>query len=695
MMGDHEQIAAARRRDLERQAKRIRGLKCPSDAPKLYGHDGALRVGERRRRTEAIQRHQMGRPPTPGTPSKFLRGRHGTPAAEPKPESTSTSFAKRSSRFMLRAPPGSANASGDYRSDVLAMEVAEGSVKFDTSSSGTGADAPGLRRRLAKGARTLAIGVGRPLKNLPDATSPEVAAHRGWLWFLEGGGAWRRRFYELHGTTLLAFDAPRQWTAGKGGGLRIARRRLEVGFAVANADLCTEVAGRDRGFAFAIPDLARAAAAQPDGLPPRFLAMLEAEAPLSLTIYGREDRKDVAALFRTDRDDAAVSWVTKIRNAVEKADVRCLPAKTAAAKALVADLATAQALTAHRREAVLGELARQNLVDRRQLVGLKEGLVEVAYLPPLSIGLANLERAKLATPNWLRVFCVLGEDAALHLGADAAEARGAPLLSISLRNADFDVDAKTMTERGVCVLELRTQLRTVLFRARHKIALEQWLRAMCDCLEGATRANDMPGRRASTKGARDAEKAFRAGDGPSHGKGAVAADAARRKLEAASDDVLDLTLDDVLREAEPRKAFCAFLGDGRVVDCWRAAGAVLDHAKIEKDEIRGALRRGSWGAGVGVGVGGAADRRRSSMANQQRQQRGGGGGGGGASKKLSDPRAAMETLRAATKLVWYSQRNEWGLAETMDALPDGVLGRRLHEEVWQAISPVDQAARYF
>mmetsp|Transcript_11506 Transcript_11506/g.35443 ORF Transcript_11506/g.35443 Transcript_11506/m.35443 type:complete len:84 (-) Transcript_11506:335-586(-) len=83
------------------------------------------------------------------------------------------------------------------------------------------------------------------------------------------------------------------------------------------------------------------------------------------------------------------------------------------------------------------------------------------------------------------------------------------------------------------------------------------------------------------------------------------------------------------------------------------------------------------------------------MANQQRQQRGGGGGGGGASKKLSDPRAAMETLRAATKLVWYSQRNEWGLAETMDALPDGVLGRRLHEEVWQAISPVDQAARYF
>jgi len=47
--------------------------------------------------------------------------------------------------------------------------------------------------------------------------------------------------------------------------------------------------------------------------------------------------------------------------------------------------------------------------------------------------------------NWMRCFCVLGEDATLHLGIHAPEARCEALIIISLRNAELDIEASAMS----------------------------------------------------------------------------------------------------------------------------------------------------------------------------------------------------------------------------------------------------------
>jgi len=49
--------------------------------------------------------------------------------------------------------------------------------------------------------------------------------------------------------------------------------------------------------------------------------------------------------------------------------------------------------------------------------------------------------------SWLRSFCILGEDAALHFGLGAPEARADPLIIVSLRNTEFTLEVDSV--RGV------------------------------------------------------------------------------------------------------------------------------------------------------------------------------------------------------------------------------------------------------
>ena len=99
-----------------------------------------------------------------------------------RPTSAGEFFPRRSAYYVRQAPPGS--------TDEDKMWGAQQGLR-----------ARGLRRRLANAVRALASHVG----------NDHEQTKAGWLWFLEKHGAWKRRFYELHGTSLIAFDGPRQW----------------------------------------------------------------------------------------------------------------------------------------------------------------------------------------------------------------------------------------------------------------------------------------------------------------------------------------------------------------------------------------------------------------------------------------------------------------------------------------------------
>ena len=138
-----------------------------------------------------------------------------------------------------------------------------------------------------------------------------------------------------------------------------------------------------------------------------------------MTVYGREEKEDVAVLFRAERDESSDSWAAAIRQACLRANLQCKEHKEQAAASLLQDMATAQALTAHRRDSVFGELERKGLLDRRGVTRVKEGFVELAYLPPTTAVDAEIrQRAEQAEVTWLRAFVTLGEDAALHIGTD-------------------------------------------------------------------------------------------------------------------------------------------------------------------------------------------------------------------------------------------------------------------------------------
>jgi len=793
-MGYREAIDHANRlRDttLRKQARTI---------TKNKGHDGVLRIGSRRERSEAISRHELGRPQTPGAPSRLLRGRSPYPKGEGAPSPTVAERLKRGATHLfddvrhlslhsrgathlfddarhlsagralhsVEASAGRALHSvevslissmhsvgslsaddvsldslataasdladatkhsaqqllGGFRSVMTAGAAREpapapfaeevvrptsageffprrsgcyvrtappGSTRLDRKRGALqGLHARGLRRRLANAVRMLAASVGqdyRPhnddedeyqkalkvrdrttIRRILAARQKRATTKSGWLWYLERHGAWKRRFYELRGTTLIAFDGPSQWRPKE---VRVLRRQVECGWAVQHAKLVDEIARKDCGQAFFAPERARSQAKEPEGLASSFLSGVESEAPLSLTVYGREDHRDVAVLFRAERDEGAWSWTAAIRQAVLRADLQSKGHKEKAASVLLQDLATAQALTAHRRDAVLGELERKNLVDRRGVGRVKEGFVELAYLPPsTAVDAATRQRAEAASPHWLRAFVTLGEDAALHIGTDAHEARShEPLIILSLRNCAFEIDFES--RRGHVELRLKTRLREVRFRPRHKVALEAWLTAIRDVLVSATRANDVPG--ASLED-------FRARDGPLMGKGAVEADMALALLTDAADDVLDVSLEDVLLASECCAAFKVFVGENAVViDTWRHAGALLDACRKHRIDIENA---------------------------------------GG--KDLPAAPHAVETvedLRTTLELVWSHKMNAWTRGGALPLAPvtpfdhdprpftkeatndeanwfldnlDRVLTNALRKATWEALCPVDR-----
>ena len=76
-------------------------------------------------------------------------------------------------------------------------------------------------------------------------------------------------------------------------------------------------------------------------LDPSLVATLEAEAPLSLTVYGREKRRNAAVFFRTDSDRKANKWVGLIHTAVLTADANAFRLKKAAAERVVPDIVAA------------------------------------------------------------------------------------------------------------------------------------------------------------------------------------------------------------------------------------------------------------------------------------------------------------------------------------------------------------------
>ena len=71
---------------------------------------------------------------------------------------------------------------------------------------------------------------------------------------------------------------------------------------------------------------------------PGLVAALEAEAPLSLTVYGREKRRNAAVFFRTDSDRKANKWVGIINAAVRTGDADAYTLKKVAADHIVPDL---------------------------------------------------------------------------------------------------------------------------------------------------------------------------------------------------------------------------------------------------------------------------------------------------------------------------------------------------------------------
>ena len=71
---------------------------------------------------------------------------------------------------------------------------------------------------------------------------------------------------------------------------------------------------------------------------PGLVAALEAEAPLSLTVYGREKRRNAAVFFRTDSDHNANKWVGIMNAAVRTGDVEAYSLKKVAADQIVPDL---------------------------------------------------------------------------------------------------------------------------------------------------------------------------------------------------------------------------------------------------------------------------------------------------------------------------------------------------------------------
>lgn len=113
----------------------------------------------------------------------------------------------------------------------------------------------------------------------------------------------------------------------------------------------------------------------------------------------------------------------------------------------------------------------------------------------------------------------------------------------------------------MCAIRLTTKARCVLFRAQHRIALETWLNAMHGTLDACCRANEFPnGSRATIAEGRQPTKlsctTFGAPDmrpsegGPSHGMGAASSERALMHLRNLADNVLDVTLVEVLQETE-------------------------------------------------------------------------------------------------------------------------------------------------
>ena len=78
---------------------------------------------------------------------------------------------------------------------------------------------------------------------------------------------------------------------------------------------------------------------------------------------------------------------------------------------------------------------------------------------------------------------------------------------------------------------------------------------------------------------------FRPRDGPLMGKGAVERRGAG--YVTPCDDVLDVSLEDVLLSNEMRDAFRSFLGENDVVvDTWRSAGALLDCMRKHRIDMK-------------------------------------------------------------------------------------------------------------
>ena len=222
---------------------------------------------------------------------------------------------------------------------------------------------------------------------------------------LEKHGAWKRRFYELHGTSLIAFDGPRQWRPKEA---RVERRRIDCGWAVCHAKLVDEIAHRNAGLAFFAPERARQQAKEPDGLASVFLSGIESEGASVVDGLRKGREGGRRCVIQSGAIESSDSWASAIRQACLRANLQCKEHKEQAAASLLQDLATAQALTAHRRDSVFGELERKGLADRRGVTRVKEGFVELAYLPPTTAVDPEIrQRAEQAEVKWLRAFVTL------------------------------------------------------------------------------------------------------------------------------------------------------------------------------------------------------------------------------------------------------------------------------------------------
>ena len=82
----------------------------------------------------------------------------------------------------------------------------------------------------------------------------------------------------------------------------------------------------------------RVAVKRQEGIEPNIIASLEAEAPLSFTIYGREKRRDLTAYFRTESNQKASKWVDVLRAAVRAANRVAYDRKISIAEEVTSDL---------------------------------------------------------------------------------------------------------------------------------------------------------------------------------------------------------------------------------------------------------------------------------------------------------------------------------------------------------------------